>query len=184
MAPIILSAVPKLDTTRRVAGAKRTKAGEMKRVNNGELLSMVSACLLVVCTFLHWFEIEAINTSNLLFEVQSTEPAKNAWQALEYIPIMLVATSVVTLVVVGLRFVGGLGRRFMAMNVVIVVLALACMLSIALRIIDPPVFYVDATVTYKGTSQLPMFIALLGAAGIAVGSGLAIRECDAVSRSS
>lgn len=41
----------------------------------------------LVFMFFHWFEVKAINTSNLLFAIQSIEPEKSAWEALDFIPI-------------------------------------------------------------------------------------------------
>jgi uncharacterized integral membrane protein len=50
------------------------------------------------------------------------------------------------------------------------------MLLILFRILDPPNFGTEKIMTFEGTVQLPIFLALLAAAGIAFGGCLAMWE--------
>jgi hypothetical protein len=126
--------------------------------------------------FFHWFGVKATNTSSLLFAIQSTEPGKNAWEALAYIPIVLVIVILATLVVTALRLTNAVRMDVIPVNAVLAALGLVSTLLILFRIIAPPVFAVERTITYEGTIQVPIFFALLTAMGIAFGSVLAMRE--------
>ena len=61
-------------------------------------------------------------------------------------------------------------------NAVVAILGLVSMLLILFRILDPPIFYTEPTIRSEGTAQLPIFLALLAAAGIAFGGCLAMWE--------
>lgn len=76
---------------------------DVGRLSNGEKIASSSAILLFILMFCHWFGVKAVNTSNLLFAVQAVGPEKSAWEALDYIPIVLVVTIVSTLAVATLR---------------------------------------------------------------------------------
>jgi hypothetical protein len=126
--------------------------------------------------FFHWFGVKAVNTSNLLFAIQSVEPGKSPWEALEYIPIVLLITIIVTLSVAALRLTNAVRRFPVSVNALVAILGLVSMLLILYRIIDPPIFYVEITITDEGAAQLPIFLALLAAVGIAFGGCLAMLE--------
>jgi uncharacterized membrane protein len=145
------------------------------RLSSGEKISSISAVLLFALMFFHWFGVKAVNTSNLLFAVQAGGPGKSAWEALDYLPIFLVITIVVTLAVAALRLTTPTRRPSIPLNALVAVLGVASALLILYRIIDPPVFDVVPTITYEGAAQLPIFLALMAAAGIAFGGGGAMR---------
>ncbi len=149
---------------------------EIGRLSNGERIAGVSAILLFILMFFHWFGVQAVNTSNLLFAIQSTEPGRSAWEALDYIPIVLLATIVVTLAVLAMRVTDAVQRPRIPLNAVVMILGIASVLLILYRIADPPVFSVETTITMEGAAQLPIFLALFAAAGIACGGCLAVRE--------
>lgn len=149
---------------------------QLGRLNKGEWLAGISAFLLFVFMFFHWFGVKLTNTSNLLFAVQGGGPGKDAWEALGYIPIILVITIIVTFVMVALRLAYAFSKRRVQINALVAILGLASMVLILLRIIDPPVFYVEATITSEGTARLPIFLALLTATGVALGGFLAMWE--------
>lgn len=146
------------------------------RLSNGGIISGISAILLFVFMFFHWFGVKAINTSNLLFAIQSVEPGKSAWEALNYTPIILVITIIVTLAVAALRLTSAVQRPAIPANAVIAILGIVSVLLILFRIVGPPVFSVEATVTLEGAVQFPIFLALAAAVGIVFGSCLAMRE--------
>lgn len=141
----------------------------LARLRSGEWISSVSAILLFVLMFFHWFGVKLVNTSTLLFAIQSVEPGKSAWEALEFIPIVLTITIFVTLAVAALRLVSASPEPSLPANSLVAILGLVSMLLILFRIVDPPTFSVEETITSEGTVQAPIFLALLAAAGIAFG---------------
>jgi hypothetical protein len=148
----------------------------LARLRSGKWISSISAILLFVLMFFHWFGVKLVNTSNLLFAIQSVEPGKSAWEALEYIPIVLTITIVVTLAVPALRLVNALPKPSLPLNWLVAILGLVSMLLISFRIVDPPTFWAEPTITSEGTVQVPIFLALLAAAGITVGGWRTMRE--------
>lgn len=155
---------------------------ELGRLNGGERIAGVSAVLLFAFMFFHWFGVKAVNTSNLLFAVEAGGPGKSAWEALDYIPIALVITVVAALAVAATRFANAARRPSVSLNAAVTVLGIVSVLLILFRIVDPPVFYTEQTITIEGTAQFPIYLALFAAAGIACGGCLAMRE-EARSRS-
>ena len=148
----------------------------LDRLSTGERIAVASAILLFTFMFFHWFDVKAVNTSPLLFAIQSVLPGKNAWQALEVTPIVLVITILATLAVTTLRLTNSLRKDSAPVNAVVAILGLASVLLILYRIIDPPVFDVEPTITIEGAVQFPIFLALAAAAGVTVGGFLALRE--------
>jgi len=146
------------------------------RLSNGERIAVVSAILLCAFMLFHWFDVKAVNASPLLFAIQSVLPGKNAWQALEVIPVVLLITILGTLAVAVLRLTNSLRKDSAPVNAVVAILGLASVLLILYRIIDPPVFDVEPTITLEGAVQFPIFLALAAAAGVTVGGFLALRE--------
>lgn len=100
----------------------------LARLRSGEWISSVSAILLFVLMFFHWFGVKLVNTSNLLFAIQSVEPGKSAWEALEYIPIVLTITIIVTLAVAALRLVNASPEPSRPANSLVAILGLVSML--------------------------------------------------------
>jgi hypothetical protein len=148
----------------------------LARLRGGEWISIASAVLLFALTFFHWFGVKLVNTSNLLFGVQSVEPGKSAWEALEYTPIVLAITVIATLAAAALGLLNASPRRPLLLNLLVAMLGFVSMLSILFLIVNPPTFSVEKTITSEGTVQLPIFLALLAAAGITFGGWRAIRE--------
>lgn len=148
----------------------------LDRLSKGEWLMGISAILLFIVMFTHWFGVKATNTSNLLFAVQSVESGKNAWEALDYIPFVLLFTTIVTITVVALRLKSAVHRFAIPVNMVVACLGVVSVALIILRILDPPIFYVERTVTFEGTVQAPIFLALAAACGTAYGGYRAMQE--------
>lgn len=156
---------------------------ELGRLGKGERIAGVSAILLFALMFFHWYAVKAVNTSNLLFAVQAGGPGKSPWEALEYTLIVLLVTIAATLSVVALRLgTASKGPRVL-LNAAVMILGIVSVLLILYRIVDPPVFSVETTITMEGAAQLPIYLALFAAAGIACGGCVAIREEGISSRS-
>jgi hypothetical protein len=146
------------------------------RLSNGERISSASAILLFVFMFFHWFGVKAVNTSNLLFAIEAGGPGKSAWEALDYIPIVLVIAIIAALAVSALRFTNAVRKPSVPVNAVVAILGFVSALLILCRIVDPPIFLVEQTVTLEGAAQLPIFLALAAATGITFGGCLAMWE--------
>lgn len=146
------------------------------RLSTGERIASTSAILLLGTMFCHWFGVKAVNTSNLLFGIQSVLPGKSAWEALEVIPAVLLIAILATLAAAALHFTDSLRGGPVPVNAVVAILGLVSAILIIYRIVDPPVFYVEPTITFEGAVQFPIFLALAAAAGIAFGGFLALRE--------
>lgn len=146
------------------------------RLSSGEKISSVSAILLFLLTFFHWFGVKAVNTSDLLFAIQAVGPGRSAWEALDCIPIFLVITIVVTFAVAASRLTNPTRSPSIPLNMLVAVLGIASVLMILYRIIAPPVFSIEPTITYEGAAQSPIFLALFAAAGVAIGGFWAMWE--------
>jgi uncharacterized membrane protein len=146
------------------------------RLNRGEWLAGTSAVLLFASMFLHWFGVKLINTSNLLFAIVAVGGRKNAWGALDYIPTLLVIAILGTLALMALCLADAFLKPRVRSNAVVAILGLASMVLILFRMINPPTFFVEATITSEGAIRWPMFLALLAATGMACGGCLALWE--------
>lgn len=143
------------------------------RLSNGEKIAGVSASLLFVFMFFDWFGNK--NSGAL----QLFSAGRSAWEALDYIPIILVIAIIAALSAAALRLTRTADESFHA-DAVVAILGIASVLLILFRIVNPPNFgsyrEVWGTFTIEGTVQFPAFLALLAAIGIAVGGCQGMRE--------
>jgi len=145
----------------------------MGRLSRGEKISAGSAVLLLIFMPLGWF-----GTKNS-GELQLLSVGRNAWEALDYIWIVLVSAIAAALGVAALRFTNAVRLPSRAHGLV-ATLGTVSALLILFRILDPPNFgYLQelwGTFPIEGTVQLPCFLGLLAALGIAFGGYRAARE--------
>lgn len=149
---------------------------DLRRLNAGERVASASAVLLFGLMFFQWFGVKAVNTSDLLFAIRAGGPGKSAWEALDYIPIVLVITIIAVLVAVVSRLASSAHKPAIPVDAVVAILGIVSALLILLRIVNPPVFSVEETITIEGAAQLPIFLALLATTGIAFGGFWAVWE--------
>jgi amino acid transporter len=76
-------------------------------LSNGQRISSISALLLFVLMFLDWFGTKSSVDSFGLFSV-----GRSAWEALDYIPVVLLIAIVATLVIAALSLANAIGRAF------------------------------------------------------------------------
>lgn len=147
----------------------------LDRLSNGQRIASISALLLFVFMFLDWFGTKSSVDSFGLFSV-----GRSAWEALDYIPVVLLIAIVAALAVATLSLANAIGRAFTPANAVVAILGFVSALLILFRVIVPPNFGGFGTsfgpVTYEGTVQFPIFLALLAAAGVAFGACWAMWE--------
>lgn len=143
------------------------------RLSIGEKLAGGAALQLLVFMFLDWFGTTGPYTTLCGVEY-------NAWEALEFIKIVLAMTIVVALGVAVLRLTNIVRQPPLWSHALIAILGAVSALSILFRIIDPPIFGSLQNyfwpVVIEGTPQLGAFLGLLAAMGVALGGWRALQE--------
>ncbi len=131
---------------------------QLQRLNNGEKIAAGSALALLVCMFFGWF--------NFGFETT------NAWEVLHYISPILTVVIVAT---VGIAFMAAIGKSIgdVPSGMTIFVLGCVATLLILFRLVDPVSFPGVEGGEANSSVEAGLFLALLAAAGIAVGGYLA-----------
>ncbi len=146
---------------------------DVEQLNTGEKVAAVSAVLLFIFMFFDWFGVEVSNGG---FSGSVPGAGGSAWDALDFIPIVLVVTIVVALVNAFLRLSDSAYEPPVSMNTAVAVLGAISALLILFRIIDPPSFGSFAGVSVDGTVEFGIFLGLLAAAGIAYGGYRGMQE--------
>lgn len=157
----------------------------MDRLTIGERIAAVSAIVLFVSMFLDWFVVRIPESVGVQFFIDGT--AQSAWDALDYIPIVLTIAVAAALVVAVLRLTGVAGELPVAANGLVAILGSVSVLLVLFRIIDPPSFgsfggFFGRTTSAERTIEFGIFVSLLAAAGIAFGGYIAMKESRISSR--
>ncbi|MFI5025979.1 MAG: hypothetical protein ACHQCI_04440 [Solirubrobacterales bacterium] len=147
---------------------------DLDRLSTGEKIASVSAILLFVFMFFNWFGVEVSGVGG--FSGTISGEGGNAWEALDFIPIVLVVTIVAALGVAALRLSDAAYEPPVAANTVVTVLGVISVLLILYRIVDPPTFADFGGVSVDATRNIGIFLGLVSAAGIAYGGYSAMRE--------
>jgi hypothetical protein len=147
---------------------------DVDKLNTGEKIAGVSAVLLFVFMFFDWFGVEVSGSNGFSGTVPGA--GGSAWDALDFIPIVLVVTIVVALVNVFLRLSDSDYEPPISLNVAVAVLGGLSVLLILFRIVFPPSFGDFGGVSVDGTLEFGIFLGLLAAAGIAYGAYKAMQE--------
>jgi len=147
---------------------------DVDKLNTGEKIAGVSAVLLFIFMFFTWFGVEVSGSAGFSGEVPGA--GGSAWDALEFIPIILVITIVVALINVFLRLSDSEYEPPVSMNVAVTVLGGLSVLLVLFRIVDPPSFGSFGGVSVDGTLELGIFLGLLATAGIAYGGYRGMQE--------
>ena len=93
---------------------------DLDRLNTGEKIAGISAILLFIFMFFDWFGVEVSGAGAFGGTVPGA--GGSAWDALEFIPIVLIVTVVVALISVGLRFSDSEYEPPVSLNVAVAVL--------------------------------------------------------------
>jgi hypothetical protein len=147
---------------------------DISKLNTGEKIAGVSAVLLFIFMFFTWFGVEVSGSGGFSGTVPGA--GGSAWDALDFIPIVLVVTIVLALVNVTLRLSDSDYEPPVSMNVAVTVLGALSVLLILFRIIDPPSFGSFGGVSVDGTLEIGIFLGLITAAGIAYGGYRGMQE--------
>jgi asparagine N-glycosylation enzyme membrane subunit Stt3 len=147
---------------------------DLDKLSTGEKIAGVSAVLLFIFMFFTWFGVEVSGSGGFSGEVPGA--GGSAWDALDFIPIVLVITIVAALVNVFLRLSDSAYEPPISMNVAVAVLGGLSTLLILFRIVDPPSFGTFGGVSVDGTLEVGIFLGLVAAAGIAYGGYRGMQE--------
>jgi hypothetical protein len=147
---------------------------EADRLSTGEKISAASAVLLFIVMFFDWFGVEVSGSGG--FSQSVPDSGGSAWDALDFIPIILVVTIVVALVNAFLRLSDSDYEPPISMNVAVTVLGGLSALLVLFRIVFPPSFGSFGGITVDANLKFGIFLGLLTAAGIAFGGWKAMQE--------
>jgi hypothetical protein len=149
---------------------------ELNRLSRGEQIAALSAVLLFIFMFFDWFGVEVSGVPGFSGDVAGG--GGSAWDALDVIPLFLMAAIVVAIGVAVIRLTDADFEPPISLNAVVAALGALAVLLILYRIVDPPG---GGGTGFEGvevdtTLKLGIFLALVAAAGIAYGGYSAMRE--------
>jgi hypothetical protein len=147
---------------------------DVDKLNTGEKIAGVSAVLLFIFMFFTWFGVEVSGSEGFSGTVPGA--GGSAWDALDFIPIVLIITIVVALINVFLRHSDSDYEPPVSLNVAVTVLGGLSVLLVLFRIIDPPSFGSFGGVSVDGTLEIGIFLGLIATAGIAYGGYRGMQE--------
>ena len=146
----------------------------LDKLGTGEKIAGGSALLLFIFMFFDWFGVEVSGVPGFSGTVPGS--GGSAWDALDFIPIVLLVAVLAALVMVGLRLADSAAEPVVPMSTVVTVLGAISVLLILYRIVDPPGGESFGGVTVDTNLQIGIFLGLLAAAGIAYGGYSTMRE--------
>jgi hypothetical protein len=146
---------------------------EVDRLSTGEKISAVSAILLFIFMFFDWFGVKVSSVTGFS---GSLSGGGSAWDALDVIPIFLMAAIVVALAVAVIRLTDADVEPPFSLNTIVAALGALAVILILYRIINPPDTPEFAGVSVDVTLKFWIFVSLAAAAGIAYGGYSAMRE--------
>jgi hypothetical protein len=147
---------------------------DIDRLSPGEKIASISAILLFVFMFFDWFGVEVSGVGGFSGSVPGA--GGSAWDALDFIPIVLVITVIAALVMAGLRLTDSAAEPPIPMSTIVTVLGALSVLLILFRIVDPPSFGSYGGVSIDATLDLGIFLGLIAAGGIAFGGYSTMKE--------
>jgi hypothetical protein len=146
----------------------------LDKLSPGEKIAGGSAILLFIFMFFEWFGVEVTGVGGFSGSVPGG--GGNAWDALDFIPIILLITIVAALVMAGLRLADSAYEPPVPMSTIVTVLGVISVLLILFRIVDPPSFGDFGGVSVDATLSLGIFLGLIAAGGIAFGGYSTMKE--------
>jgi hypothetical protein len=146
----------------------------LDKLSPGEKIAGVSALLLFVFMFFDWFGVEVTGVGGFSGSVPGG--GGSAWDALDFIPIILLVTIVAALVMAGLRLADSAYEPPVPMSTIVTVLGVFSVVLIVFRIIFPPSFGDFGGVSVDATLSLGIFLGLIAAGGIAYGGYSTMKE--------
>jgi hypothetical protein len=146
----------------------------LDKLSPGEKIAGGSAILLFIFMFFEWFGVEVTGVGGFSGSVPGG--GGNAWDALDFIPIILLITIIAALVMAGLRLADSAYEPPVPMSTIVTVLGMVSVVLIVFRIIFPPSFGDFGGVSVDATLSLGIFLGLIAAGGIAYGGYSTMKE--------
>ncbi len=145
---------------------------DLNRLTLGEKIAGISAILLFVFMFFDWYGVSISGGG----ESVNLGGGGNAWDALDFIPILLLIAIIVTIGVLVVE-AGDTGVELPVHGAAIVTVAgVISFLLILFRIIDTPTFAEFGGVSAEGSVKFGIFLALIASAGIGYGGYRTMQE--------
>jgi hypothetical protein len=145
---------------------------DLNRLTQGEKIAGASAILLFIFMFFDWYGVSISGGG----ETINLGGGGNAWDTLDFIPILLLVAIIATL---GVIFVEA-GDTDVDLPVhgaaIITVVGVISFLLILFRIIDTPTFASIGGISAEGSVKFGIFLALLASAGMAFGGWKTMQE--------
>jgi hypothetical protein len=145
---------------------------DLNRLTQGEKIAGVSAILLFIFMFFDWYGVTISGGGQTL----AVGGGGNAWDSLDFIPILLLIAIVATVGIVAVEASESDIDMPVHGATIITVVGVISFLLILFRIIDTPTFASYAGVSAEGSVKFGIFISLLAAAGMAFGGWRAMQE--------
>jgi hypothetical protein len=146
---------------------------DLDRLSNGEKIAGVSAIVLFIFMFFDWFSVE-VSAGAGSFAVGSG--GGSAWDALDFIPIILVIAIIAALGIVVLRLVDTPYEVTPTANAIVAILGAISFLLILYRIVDTPGGGSAGGISVDVSPAFGIFVSLVAAAGMAYGGYKAMQE--------
>ncbi len=146
----------------------------LDKLGPGEKIAGGSAILLFIFMFFDWFGVEVTGVGGFSGSVPGE--GGSAWEALDFIPIVLLITIVAALVMAGLRLADSAYEPSVPMSTIVAALGAISVVLIVFRIIFPPSFGDFGGVSVDATLSLGIFLGLIAAGGIAFGGYSTMKE--------
>lgn len=158
--------------------APRRSPIRLDRLRSGEAIALVAAIGLFVLMFFNWWEVGTGTESGTLVAINLFDRGQDAWQALEVIPLFLMLAIVVAVGAALLRVLGSDWKPAIPPGAAVFVLGLLAAILILIRMISPPELAPSALAgaEFPTSLQLPIFIALVAALGVAYGGWRAMGQ--------
>jgi hypothetical protein len=147
---------------------------DLDKLSPGEKIAGVSSIVLFIFMFFDWFTVEVSGGNSLVFA--SASAGGSAWDALDFIPIVLVVTVVAALGVAALRLTDSAYEPPISGNAIVAILGAISFILILYRIIDPPGAGSVPGLSIDVSPAFGIFVSLVAAAGIAYGGYKAMQE--------
>jgi len=145
---------------------------DLNRLTLGEKIAGISAILLFVFMFFDWYGVSISGGG----ESVDLGGGGSAWDALDFIPILLLIAIIVTIGVLVVE-AGDTGVELPVHGAAIVTVAgVISFLLILFRIIDTPTFAEFGGVSAEGSVKFGIFLALIASAGIGYGGYRTMQE--------
>ncbi len=146
---------------------------DVDKLSTGEKIAGVSAVLLFIFMFFDWFSVSVSGGSGIF---SGSVGGGSAWDALEFIPIILLIAIVAAIGVAALRLTETAFEPSISANAVVAVLGGLSVLLILFRIVDTPGGGSVPGLSVDVSPALGIFLGLLAAIGIAYGGYRAMQE--------